>query len=159
MLGLVAPDHHSEEARLTVPPAAHGHWEHGPAMPLSVCRSSGSSVRLSAKLTLASVMVLLGRPGRAGCAPLEPGNGGRLGMPKAAGQAAEPTKSAGLDQAAEYVRLEMMVKEGSSHCDAACGAWVWCWQAGAGRGSDPSSHWPSPPDLAGNSTDPKVIAE
>src|SRR4029453_2784880 len=66
------------------------------AIPLSVCRSSGWSVRLPAKLTAASVMVcpfLL--PGRAVCPAL--GTGGRWtrGMPQGCqGQATEPTKSA-----------------------------------------------------------------
>ena len=30
----------------------------------------------------------------------------------------------------------------SPHCDAVCGAWSGCWQAGAGRESDPSPRWP-----------------
>jgi hypothetical protein len=30
----------------------------------------------------------------------------------------------------------------SPRCDAACGAWSGCWQAGAGRESDPSPRWP-----------------
>jgi hypothetical protein len=58
MLGLVAPDDDGEERRLLLPAAGDGHPEHGRAMPASVCRSSGSSVRLPAKLTFGSVMVL-----------------------------------------------------------------------------------------------------
>ena len=59
-------------------------------------RSSGSSVRLPAKLTLASVMVLPSccLAGRSAL-PLEPGDGGHRGMPTGRqGQAAELTKSA-----------------------------------------------------------------
>jgi hypothetical protein len=76
MLGLVAPHDHGEERRLLLPPTRHCHPEHGPAIPPSVCRSSGWSVRLPAKLTLASVMVLpFLLPGRAVCPAL--GTGGR----------------------------------------------------------------------------------
>jgi hypothetical protein len=66
------------------------------AIPPSVCRSSGWSVRLPAKLTVASVTVcpfLL--PGRAVCPALGPG--GRWTpwhAPRPPGQATEPTKSA-----------------------------------------------------------------
>jgi hypothetical protein len=45
--------------------------------------------------------------------PLEPGDGGRLGMPQDhLGQAAERTKSARLDQAAERARLRCRVGSG-----------------------------------------------
>ena len=62
----------------------------------AVRSGSGSSVRLPAKLTAASVMVcpsccLAGRS----ALPLEPGDGGHRGMPTdRQGQAVEPTKSA-----------------------------------------------------------------
>jgi hypothetical protein len=58
MLGLVAPHDHGEEGRLLLPPTRHATRNTARAIPPSVCRSSGSSVRLPAKLTLASVMVL-----------------------------------------------------------------------------------------------------
>jgi hypothetical protein len=77
-------------------------------MPPLVWRSSGSSVRLPAKLTLASVMVLPLSCCLAGrvCPALGPG--ARWTPWHAArppGQAAEPTKPARLDQAAERARL------------------------------------------------------
>jgi hypothetical protein len=51
-------------------------------------------------------------PGRAAL-PLEPGDGGRLGMPQGRlGQAAERTKSARLDQAAARARLRCRVGSG-----------------------------------------------
>jgi hypothetical protein len=58
MLGLVAPHDYGEERRLLLPPPGDGHPSMARAIPDSVCRSSGSSVRLPAKLTAASVMVL-----------------------------------------------------------------------------------------------------
>jgi hypothetical protein len=81
-----------------LPAARHRDPEHGPGDPASVCRSSGSSVRLPAKLTLASFMVLpFLLPGRAFCPalPLDLGDGGHRGMPREhQGQATEPAKSA-----------------------------------------------------------------
>ena len=69
MLGLVAPHNRSEERRLLLPPSPTPRRNTAWATPPSVCRNSGSSVRLPAKLTLASVMVhpLLGLSGRAVC--------------------------------------------------------------------------------------------
>jgi hypothetical protein len=72
------------------------------AIPLSVRRSSGSSVRLPAKLTLASVMVLslFCCLAERSALPLEPGDGGCRGMPRdRQGQAVKPTKSAMHDLA------------------------------------------------------------
>src|SRR5215218_861516 len=69
------------------------------AIPPSVCRSSGSSVRLPAKLTAASVMVLPLPVAWPGGLPLDRGDGGCRGMPtEHQGQATAPTKSA-IDQA------------------------------------------------------------
>src|SRR5918995_3942710 len=67
------------------------------AIPDSVSRTSGWSVRLPAKLNLASVMALAPSWCLAGrsALPLEPGDGGHRGMPPGhQGQAREPTKSA-----------------------------------------------------------------
>ncbi len=93
---LVAHDH-GEERRLLVPPATEGHRNVARAIPLSVCRSSGSSVRLPAKLTLASVMILplpVAWPGGLPC----PWNRGTVDTvacrESTRGQATEPTKSA-----------------------------------------------------------------
>jgi hypothetical protein len=103
------------------------------AIPPAVCRSSGSSVRLPAKLTLASVMALPSWDCLAGRAalPLEPGDGGRRGMPQdRQGQATEPTKSARLDQAPAIGRLGCRV------------GWSTCLRLGVGHAStvrpDPS---------------------
>ena len=78
MLGLVAPHNHGEERRLLLPPARHRHPEHGPGDPAPACRNSGSSVRLPAKLTLASVMVHPPRTVWPGGSPVlvEPRTGG-----------------------------------------------------------------------------------
>src|SRR4030095_10453667 len=79
----------------------------GRVIPASVCRSSGSSVRLPAKLTPASVMVCpFLVPGRAVCPALGPGGRWNRGMPQDhQEQATEPTKSARLDQVADRGRL------------------------------------------------------
>ena len=100
MLGLVTPDDHGEERQFLLPPATGGHPEPGPGDPPSVCRSSGWSVRLPAKLALASVMVLPSWDGLAGrsAVSLAPGGWwtpGHANRPQ--GQAMEPTKSA-IDQ-------------------------------------------------------------
>jgi hypothetical protein len=59
VLGLVAPHDHGEERRLLLSRRLLTATRNmALAMLLSVCRSSGSSVRLPAKLTLGSVMVL-----------------------------------------------------------------------------------------------------
>jgi hypothetical protein len=57
MLGLVAPHDHGEERRLLLPPPGDGHPEPGPGDAAFVERTSGSSARVPAKLTLGSVMV------------------------------------------------------------------------------------------------------
>jgi hypothetical protein len=87
VLGLVPPHDHGEERRPCSRRPDTATRNMARAIPASVCRSSGSSVRLPAKLTLASVMLhpLLGLPGRAGCPALEPGNSGRLACRKANG--------------------------------------------------------------------------
>jgi hypothetical protein len=82
MLGLVAPHDHGEERRLLLPPTRHRHPEHGPGDAALGVADLGWSVRLPAKLTLASVMVLPSWDCLAGrsALPLEPGDGGRRGM-------------------------------------------------------------------------------
>src|SRR5829696_3659517 len=88
------------------------------AMPLSVCRSSGSSVRLPAKLTLASVMVcpfLL--PGRAVCSAL--GTGGRW-TPWHAER--PPGASGGANEVGPFwIRLPTVVGSGAGLVGGACG--------------------------------------
>jgi hypothetical protein len=74
MPGLVTPVDHGVERRLLLPTARHRHPDLARAMPPSVERTSGSSVRLPAKLTAASVMVLpFLVPGRAVWPALGPG--------------------------------------------------------------------------------------
>jgi hypothetical protein len=96
MLGLVAPHDDGEERRLLLPPPDTATRKMARAMPASVCRSSGSSVRLPAKLTAASVMVLPSWDCLAGrsALPLDPGDGGPVAPRDRQGQAVEPTKSA-----------------------------------------------------------------
>jgi hypothetical protein len=69
MLSLVAPHDHGEERQLLLSSTGDGHPEQGPGDPTLGVADRGSSVRLPAKLTLASVM----------CCP--PGTGGRAVCP------------------------------------------------------------------------------
>ena len=108
MLGLVPPDDHGEERRLLLPPIGHRHPEHGPGDAALGVPQLGVVGEVAAKLTLASVMLLPSWDCLAGrsALPLDPGDGGHRGMPPGhQGQAAEPTKSARLDQIAEWARL------------------------------------------------------
>jgi hypothetical protein len=89
----------------------------GHAGSAAVWRSSASLVRLSARNTLGSVMLLPAwdcLAGRCCPYPLEPGDGGYRGMPTShPGQAAEPTKSAllcdgrGRPEAARWPALKV----------------------------------------------------
>jgi hypothetical protein len=134
VLGLVPLDDHGEERRLLLPPTRHGPRNMARAIPPSVELTSGSSVRLPAKLTLASVMPLPSccLAGRSAL-PLEPGDGGHRGMPQEPqGQAVEPTKSARPDQVAGCGRL---------------GCWVG-WRGACGWGSGmPGTVRPDPSTL------------
>jgi hypothetical protein len=109
VLGLVPPHDHGEERRLLIPPTADGHPEHGWGDPgLGVADLGLVGEVAKGCLTAASVMVLPSWDCLAGrsALPLEPGDGGRRGMPRdRQGQATEPTKSARLDQLPSAARL------------------------------------------------------
>ena len=97
MLGLAAPDDHGEERRLLLPPARHGHSEHGPGdaalgvADLGLVGEVGGEADACLGHGLPSWDCLAGRS----ALPLEPGDGGHRGMPPGRqGQATEPTKSA-----------------------------------------------------------------
>jgi hypothetical protein len=97
VLGLVAPHDHGEERRLLLPTARHGHPEHGPCdaafgvADLGVVGEVASEAHGWLGHGSAPSWCLAGRS----ALPLEPGDGGRRGMPQdRQGQAVEPTKSA-----------------------------------------------------------------
>jgi hypothetical protein len=100
MLGLVVPDDHGEERRLLLPPPRHRHPERRPSDPTLGIANLGLVGEVAGEAHgclghgLAPFCCLAGRS----ALPLEPGDGGRRGMPKGhQGQAVEPTKSA-IDQ-------------------------------------------------------------
>ena len=101
MLSLVAPHDHGEERQLLLSSTGDGHPEQGPGDPTLGVADLGSSVRLPAKLTLASVMVLPSWdwwPGGLPC-PWTPGDGGHRGMLQAARGKRWSQRSRPCDQA------------------------------------------------------------
>jgi hypothetical protein len=94
---LVAPHDHGEERGLLLPAVRHGHPEHGPGDPCLGVADLGlvGEVAGEADACLGHDASLLDCLAGRSALPLDPGDGGRRGMPRdRQGQAMEPTKSA-----------------------------------------------------------------